>query len=381
MKTIHIVCVGGGSGGHITPILPVLRELLKHRKLKIDLVVDKGFYEQTKGLIERSGLPIKLHTISSGRFRRYATFKWHDYLRRPSIPIANLVDGFRVGAGYVQSLTLLRKKPDVVFAKGGFVSLPLGLAAKTLGIPLVIHDSDARPGLTNTVLSRFAKRIGTGTPVENYPYDKSITRYTGVPISGDYRVYSKEEQRVFKQELGFDPDKPLIVATGGGLGARGINQAILKDANKLLDQSIQLYLITGKGNFEESKQQAPEHSSLKLVDFVYAQMAHVLAAADVVVSRASATTIQELAGLAKPTILIPASHLGDQVQNAKSYQSSQSAVVLRDEEIGESSHLAETIIRLVGDEARRNNLASELHRYAKPDAAKEIAELILEVID
>ena len=379
MKPMHIICVGGGSGGHITPIFPVLHELSKYRDLQIELVVDQGFYPQAKGLVEKSNLDITLKTIASGRLRRYANYRWYDYLKEPSIPLNNLLDTFKIAAGYLQSLWLLRSRPDVVFAKGGFVSLPLGLAANHRGIPLVIHDSDARPGLTNRVLSRFAQRIGTGTPVENYPYNQSITRYTGVPILADYRRHTEEEVRELKRVLGFDPDRPLIVATGGGLGAQSINQAMLRGARDLLEHGLQVFHITGKNNYTESLKDKPANDDYRLVDFVYGGMSAILGAADIVVSRASATTIQELAGLGKPTILIPAAHLGDQIQNAQIYRQSESAIVLRDDDIKETQ-LTDTILQLWDDPEKRQYLSDHLHAYARPKAAADIAKLILEVM-
>lgn len=380
MKRYRLFCVGGGSGGHVTPILPVIRELSRHIKLTVDLVVDKGFYDQARGLIEQSGLPIRLHTISSGRLRRYAHFKWHDYLANPKILWDNFSDLFRTSYGYAQSLWLLKGRPDAVFAKGGFVSLPFGLAAKSLGVPLIIHDSDARPGLTNKVLSRFASRIATGMPKEHYPYRPDITQFTGVPIGPEYRPYSEEEVAHFKQALGFSPDQPVIVATGGGLGAGSINQAMLAAGPKLLAEGVQIYHICGKDWYQRLKSLVPDSPGYQLVDFVYQGMAKVLGAADIVVSRASATTIQELAGLAKPAILVPARQLGDQQQNARIYQSSDAAVVLTDDELEQPELLGDTIRRLLEHPETLSQLSQNLHRFARPEAAGEIAQMILEVM-
>lgn len=380
MKRYRLFCVGGGSGGHVTPILPVIRELQKEIDLSVDLVVDKGFYDQAKGLIEQSGLKIRLHTISSGRLRRYANYRWFDYLKDPETLWQNFSDIFRTGFGFTQSLWLLRGKPDAVFAKGGFVSLPFGIAAMTLRVPLIIHDSDARPGLTNQVLSRFANRIGTGMPTKHYPYDPKITRFTGVPIAPEYHPYTETEQKALKEKLGFDPERPLIVATGGGLGARTINQSLLAGSQKLLKKGIQIYHITGKDFYQEALSHQPNDSGYKLVDFVYGGMPEVLGAADVVISRASATTIQELAGLAKAAILVPARQLGDQQQNAKIYEETDSAVVMSDDEIEQEGKLAETILRLIDHPETRAQLANHLHQYARPEAAKDIARMILEVI-
>lgn len=377
---IHIIAVGGGSGGHVTPILPVLNELQKREELKVDFVVDKGFYEHARGLMEKSAIPVQLHTISSGKLRRYKHFRWFDYLRYPSIIFKNIFDVVKIGMGFLQSLWLLRSKPDVVFAKGGFVSLPLGLAAKVRGIPLVIHDSDARPGLTNKVLSRYARAIATGTPLENYPYKKSISRYTGVPIKQEFKSYTPEEKAGFRRELGFDPDKKLLVIIGGSLGAKSINDAILKDATRLVEADLQVLHVTGAAKLEEVQALKPDSAHYQVRDFIYQDVYKYLAIAEVVVTRASATTIQELAGLGSSVILVPARQLGDQVENAMIYQAAQAALVVDDEAIRVSSILVEEILRLMNDETKRRRLGENLLAFARPQAAAQIAEMIYEVV-
>ena len=222
----------------------------------------------------------------------------------PSILLPNVCDMAKVVVGFCQSfIKLIKWRPDVVFIKGGYVCLPVGYAARILRIPLVLHDSDAHPGLTNRLLAPFARAIGTGAPLEYYTYPPEKTTYVGIPVASEFRPYSPEEQRALKRKLQFDPDRPLVVVTGGGLGAARINQAVVAARETLLKEAS-VFLISGTLQYEELKQMTDERDGWRLQAFVHNGMAEVLAAADVVVTRAGATTLLELAALHKPTTLL-----------------------------------------------------------------------------
>ena len=173
--------------------------------------------------------PVPVHVIRAGKLRRYHGVPLVRQLLDIPTVVRNLRDIAYIVIGFVQSFVLLlRFKPDVVFAKGGYVCLPLGYAAKLLRIPLVIHDSDARPGLTNKLLGRFAQAIATGSPLENYNYPAERSSYTGVPIDPAFHPFTEAEQRAARDTIGIvDIDKPLIVVTGGGLGAESINTGLV----------------------------------------------------------------------------------------------------------------------------------------------------------
>ncbi|HRQ86799.1 MAG TPA: glycosyltransferase, partial [Candidatus Saccharibacteria bacterium] len=217
----------------------------------------------------------------------------------------NIGDAFLVFIGIIQSFVkLMVWRPDVVFTKGGYVCLPVGIAARWLRIPLVIHDSDAHPGLTNRILAKWATSIATGAPLEYYPYPKEKTTYVGVPTRKLYTPFSKMERHAAKQEWGLATNKPLIVVTGGGLGAKRMNDtvvAVLKDLMKIGS----VVLISGESHYDELRRQVPENSEdFQLYAFV-SGVYSLFGAADVVVTRAVATTILELAALERPTILVP----------------------------------------------------------------------------
>lgn len=373
-----MLAVGGGSGGHVTPVLAVINELSKRDDdLQVWFVCDKAFESQSRGIMSRADVPVQVSTILAGKFRRYTHLTRLRQATSFYIVSRNLIDIFKIAIGFVQSLLLLlRVKPDVVFAKGGYVSLPLGLAARLLGYPLVIHDSDARPGLTNRVLARYATRIATGSPLKNYPYDPNKSQYIGVPIGDDFTPVSDTQRAALKRVLGVDPAKKLVVATGGGLGARSINLALVKAARVLSTRGIAIYNVTGKSHYDEVAPMVTGIADYVAVPFVYEKMHEVLGAADVVISRASATFLQELAGLGQAVIAVPARHLGDQLKNAEVYKEAGAAIVMTDHEIGVGDELEMTIVRLMSDVNERRSLGAKLHEFARPQAARDLAQLI-----
>ena len=271
-------------------------------------------------------------------------------------------------------------RPDVVFCKGGFVCLPIGLAAKLLGIPLVIHDSDAHPGLTNRVLGRFANQIATGAPLEYYSYPAERSRYVGIPVRPDFRPFSAKQRIELKRKLGVDPDSRLVVVTGGGLGATRINNAVVGDLDRLLSIAT-VILISGTGQFDELNALTPsDEPRFQLHAFVSEGMAEMLGAADVVIARAGATSLLELAALHKPTVLVPNGYLagGHQLKNAKVYQDG-GAVEVIDEHALDSDHtlLYKTLKPLLANDAKLESLSKAMAEFAKPHAAEEMADIII----
>lgn len=376
---MRVLCAGGGSGGHVTPVLAVINELKRlDPTLEVAFVCDRAFETQSRGLMAHAEAPVTVQVIAAGKLRRYHGVPlWKQLLDIPTV-LQNIRDIAFIGAGFVQSLILLRRfRPEVVFAKGGYVCLPLGYAAKVLGIPLVIHDSDTRPGLTNRLLSRFAAHIATGSPLENYTYPADRSVYTGVPIDPAFHPFTAEEQRQAKHDIGIvDLDKPLVVVTGGGLGAASINEGIIAAAQRLLDDGFAIYHVAGKKHFESVKAAAVEHPDYHIVEFVYKDMSQVLGAADIVVSRGSATFLQELAALAKPTIIVPAQHLGDQVKNAAVYESANAAYVLRDSDVREGDTLYQIVKQWQSQPEAALAMTKRFQAFAKHDAAKDVAALI-----
>ena len=324
---------------------------------------------------------VPISVVVSGKLRRYHHLSVREHLLIPSVVIPNIIDMFKVLFGTLQAIVkLLLWRPDVVFAKGGYVCLPVGFAARLLRIPLVIHDSDAHPGLTNRLLAPHATYIATGAPLEHYPYPLDKTSYVGIPIAEAFRPASREERRATKLAHGFSPEQPLVVVTGGGLGAKRINDAIAQKVDEITTKSS-LLLISGVGQYDELRARMGEDTEAwQLKDFVSEGMAELLAAADVVVARAGATSILELAAVGAPTILVPNARLtgGHQLKNAEVYETVQAVKIVDEAAIEQDGGpLLKEILALLDDEPERLRLSENFRKFAKPQAAQETAELVM----
>lgn len=328
---------------------------------------------------------IPVETIVAGKLRRYNNLPlWRQLLRPLSIVLPNLRDLFLVVVGCIQSVVkLVAWRPDVVFTKGGFVCLPVGIAAKILHIPLVIHDSDAHPGLTSRILAKWAVHIGTGAPLKYYPYPVAISKYVGIPISSSFREYSATERYEIKSRLGFNPSQPLVVVTGGGLGARRINDAVASQIDALTAFTSVL-LVSGNDQYEELLATTPQaNKKFQLKGFISDGMADILGAADIVVTRAGATTILELAALAKPTLLIPNGYLtgGHQLKNAAAYADVGAVAILDEHELDKDmSLLTKTLKDMLARPMDLQKMGTLFKSHAKPNAASDTAAMIISAV-
>lgn len=308
-----IVMTGGGTAGHVTPNIALMPALQKEG-YEISYI---GSYEGIeKRLIEEQGIPY--YGIASGKLRRYFDPK-------------NFSDPFKVLKGYGQSIKLLKKlKPDVVFSKGGFVSVPVVLAARHCRIPAIIHESDLTPGLANRIAIPKATKVCCNFPETlNYlPKDKAVL--TGSPIRQE--LLSGNADSAFSLCGFHDHSKPVILIIGGSSGSRAINTAI----RNLLPELVKNYNILhlcGKGNLDETLNHASGYAQF---EYANQELADMFALADLVISRAGANAICELLALRKPNILIPlsaAASRGDQILNANSFRSQGFSYVLEEEEL------------------------------------------------
>ncbi|HEX6462032.1 MAG TPA: glycosyltransferase [Candidatus Saccharimonadales bacterium] len=379
---MKIVAAGGGSGGHVTPVLAVINELNKHDPaLQVHFICDKGFLKQSKDIMSRAAVPVMVSYIMAGKWRRYHGIPFlKQFFYWPTLS-GNVKDFFTLGIGFLQSVgLLLRNRPDVVFTKGGFVCVPVGLAAAILRIPLVIHDSDAHPGLTNRILSRYARFIATGAPLKFYSYPKARSYYVGIPISSAYMPTSEAQRRKIKHSLGLVEDRSLVAVTGGGGGALPINKAVSEGA-KAITKMAQVVHLTGLHKAEAVAKSVGKNDHYHVYEFVdQTKMAQIICAADVVVTRAGASTLLELAAAAKATIIVPNPRLtnGHQLKNAAVYKLANAAIVLNDDDIqAHHEHLTEAIMLLLNDNRQRAQLEKNIHILAKPHAAEDVAKLLM----
>lgn len=364
----------------MTPALAVINELKKQdTQLEAWFVCDRGFSEQAAQILKRSEVTVTMEVIVAGKVRRYHGIPWWRQLMDMPTTLANLRDLFLLGIGFVQSLLFLsRIRPDAVFTKGGFVCVPVGCAARLLGIPLIIHDSDTQPGLTNRLLARFATAIATGAPLSNYPYPKAISHFVGIPVDEAYQPANADERIALKRQLGYAAELPLLLFTGGGLGATRVNTAVVANAAALTERA-QVVHLTGTKHISDVAQQVTGNGRYQAIAFTDDKMPLLVRAADVVVTRAGATTLLELAASARPTVIIPNPHLtsGHQLKNAAVYSHAGAAIVLDEAELAHRPELlAETIIGLLDNPEKCAALSRAIAAMAKPEAAKDVAQLI-----
>lgn len=324
--------------------------------------------------------------VSAGKFRRYHGSGWRQLFDLPTIA-KNFRDFFRVLAGTWQSYSLLKRlRPSVVFIKGGYVGVPVGVAAALLGVPYVTHDSDSQPGLANRLVSRWAAKHAVAMPVELYPYREEKTIQVGVPVSQEFQLVTPEKQRQYKQETGIPEDAQFVVVTGGGLGAMRINQALLHSLPQLLKQQPRLYVavFTGRKNyrlFNEQLAQLEGFDKKRVIvrDFA-ADIYRYMGAADIVITRAGATSLAELAAMGKASIVIPNPLLagGHQVKNAKVLAGRGAAMIVSEDELRQSpERLGDAVIELLSNPQHTTRLAGAFHTLANPSAADELAAIIV----
>ena len=307
-----IVLTGGGTAGHVTPniaLIPTLQEA----GYEVHYI---GSYEGIeKTLISEMGIPY--YGISSGKLRRYLSAK-------------NFTDPFRVIKGFSQAKQLMKEiQPDIVFSKGGFVTVPVVKAAASRNIPVIIHESDMTPGLANKLCNKHAMKVCCNFPetVELFPKGKAML--TGSPIRKELTT----GDRVSGLNLcNFTTDKPVIMIIGGSLGAQRINEAVRSILPKLLE-GYQIIHVCGKGKMDESLIGTKGYSQF---EYVKDDLKHLFAAADIVISRAGANVICELLALKKPALLIPLSakaSRGDLILNAQSFKKQGYCEVIEEEDI------------------------------------------------
>ena len=312
-----IVLTGGGTAGHVTPniaIIPTLKEM------GYDISYIGTYNGIEKKLIEEIGIPY--YGISSGKLRRYFDLK-------------NFTDPFRILKGYFQAKKLIKKlKPDVVFSKGGFVTVPVVFAASKKKIPIVIHESDMTPGLANKLALPKATKICCNFPETKKMFEGKAT-VTGTPIRAELFTGDKEKAKKF---CGFKDDKPTILIVGGSTGSVAINNAIWEVLDELL-KTYNVIHICGKDK-TDSKYNGKE--GYAQFEYVKSELSDLFTLADIVISRAGANAICELLALKKLNILIPLSlkaSRGDQILNAESFQKSGYSYVIDEENLNKDTLL------------------------------------------
>lgn len=313
----RIVLTGGGTAGHVTPNLALIPFLLQDGW-------DVHYFGTADG-IERQLLTyekqVTYHTISSGKLRRY-------------MDIRNFTDPIKVVHGVGQSITIIKKlQPQLIFSKGGFVSVPVVIGGWVNQVPAIIHESDFSPGLANKIAIPFAKKICTTFPETVGMLKKGKAIYTGTPIREEILHGNAHKGRML---CGFIPSKPVVLVMGGSLGAIAINKILRKSLHRLTNQ-FQFVHICGQGNIDPAYHEVPGY---KQFEYIREDLPDIMAMAEIIVSRAGSNSICEFLAMRKPSLLIPlplSSSRGDQILNAQSFQKQGFSKVLFQEKLTEDS--------------------------------------------
>jgi UDP-N-acetylglucosamine--N-acetylmuramyl-(pentapeptide) pyrophosphoryl-undecaprenol N-acetylglucosamine transferase len=357
-----VAFTGGGTGGHIYPGLAVAEELMASATLKLVWIGNESGMD--RAIVERAG--IEFVGIPSGKFRR-------------DLSLRNVSDTFRILAGFFAARSALKRlKPALLFSKGGFVSVPPCFAAASLGIPVFAHESDTTPGLATRLNSRAAEMIFVA-------YDSTAGHFSartrekvvrsGNPVRRAMLSGDADRGRAF---LGFGADKPLVLFLGGSQGARQVNE-LAASCRESLRGRCRIAIQTGEANMPDAGRADPCYRAFP---YLHGELPDVMAAADIVVGRSGAGTIWESAALGKPMVLIPlsgASTRGDQVVNAKLFESLGAAVCLTGAD-ATGEKLAATLSELLRDDGKRGIMGKAALALCGPPAATAIAKRILERI-
>jgi UDP-N-acetylglucosamine--N-acetylmuramyl-(pentapeptide) pyrophosphoryl-undecaprenol N-acetylglucosamine transferase len=353
-----IVFVGGGTGGHVFPALAVLEELKARTAARVVWIGSRNGMEG--GLLARHAIPY--YGIPAGKLRRYFSLR-------------NLIDVFKIAAGLIAAFfILLRVKPALVFSKGGYVSVPAAVAAYLLGIPVFTHESDIIPGLATRINARFAEKVLTSFADTRdcfRPKEQAKVLHTGNPIRSDLLEGSPAAGRKL---VDCPPGRFLILVLGGSQGSAFLNRLVLEALPRLAEESYIVHQM-GEANYQAAA--SPNYFSTA---FFSREMPDVLAAADLVICRAGANTVWELAALGKPSLLIPlprSASRGDQIENARFFARAGAALMLQEEE-ADADRLIEILLHLRQNESKLYEMRSRARELARTDAAARIAGLIWE---
>lgn len=342
---------GGGSAGHVTPNIALFPEL-RRLGYTIEYIGSKNGIE--KEIIEREN--IKYFGISSGKLRRY-------------IDVKNISDPFKVVKGVMEAFNIIRReKPSIVFSKGGFVSVPVVIAAYMNRVPVIAHESDITPGLANRISAPYCTKICVTFPESliSIPGNKGVL--TGTPIRKDILGGSPEKGREF---CGFDGAKPFILVIGGSLGSKVINDCVRACLDRLLERYCVAH-ICGKGNLDPALEGLKGYRQF---EYLTGELKDIFAASDLVVSRAGANAIFELLALKKPNLLIPLSKKssrGDQILNADSFRKSGYSMVLEEEELSEETMMS-SLDKLY---AEKDSFIDKMKSSPVKDGVEEIIKMI-----
>jgi UDP-N-acetylglucosamine--N-acetylmuramyl-(pentapeptide) pyrophosphoryl-undecaprenol N-acetylglucosamine transferase len=360
-KKIKIIITGGGTAGHVMPALAVI-EALTNKKIDI-------LYVGSKKGIEKTIVPehnIEFRSITCGKFRRY--WSWE-----------NLIDPFKFMIGFFQSLGIIIKfKPQVIFSKGGYVGLPIVIAGWICRKPIIVHESDTTLGLANRISLKFARRLAVSFPAECYPkVQAQKIIYTGTPVRKSILLGNKQKGQTFFQ---LKENLQTLLVVGGSQGAKKINNTLLEILVELLP-NLQIIHLTGPSDFNKFKSFQKElpaeiKNNYKPYAFLENEIADAITCSDLIISRAGANAIFEIAIFKKPLILIPLE--GHQETNAEFFARKNAALVIKNQDLN-SKILLETMNNALSSPEKMQIMGTLLNEFEIPSSAEIIADEILKL--
>lgn len=361
MQPFKVIISGGGTGGHIFPAIAIANALKeKYPKVDILFVGAKGKMEMEK--VPAAGYPIKGLSISG--------------LQRSMKDSRNLLFPFKLISSLWNSFWIVKRfQPQVVVGTGGYASGPLLFVGAKLGVPALIQEQNSYPGITNKLLSKLAQRICVAYDKMERFFPKDKILFLGNPVRQDIlEIESKREVAI--KYFSLDGSKKIVLVIGGSLGARTINESIADSLSDLGD--TQLIWQTGKSYASQAEEIAKSNTSVKVTPFI-ARMDLAYAAADIVVSRAGASTISELCLIGKPAVLVPSPNVAEdhQTKNAMALVEHEAALIVRDKDARVA--LGEVIHALLSDDLKQSLLAKNIQLLAKKQSAQKIAEEVVKL--
>jgi len=365
---MKIVLAGGGTGGHIMPLISVAKKIReKFPDTEFIFMGPKGKLEEE--LMSKEG--IRTENVAVGKMRRYFSF-------------SNFSDFFRVIFGIFHSLWyLLVHMPDAIFSKGGYAAFPVVVAGWIYRIPILIHESDSVPGMTNSILAKFATRVAVSYPSAESEFPASQVVLTGNPLRQDI---NQGDASKIRQALSLLEEKKVIFVMGGSQGSQIINDKIVNILPQLL-RKYQVIHQTGEANFDNVRHKAGElgikagREGYFAFPFIGDELKDIFAVADLVITRAGANSLSEIAANGKPSIVIPIESSANNHQRMNAYALAKigGCMVLEETNLGEHVML-NTIEEIMNSEELRNKLSSNIKMFYHADAADKIAEGIYGMI-
>lgn len=357
MEKKTIILSGGGTGGSVVPLIAIAKEIRNQSPKTRFLFVGTKKGVPEKELIKEHHLPYQ--GVFSGKLRRY--FSWQ-----------NLIDPFLIFLGFIQSIFIILKyRPRAIVSAGGFVAVPLSLAAWLFKVPVFIHQQDLIPGLANKIITPFAKKITVSfkKSLKDFPSSKVV--FTGNPFRKS--ILKGDIQRA-KKRFNLSSKLPVLLVVGGGTGAKNINNLIYKLGPRLV-KFCQVIHITGKNKGKELKKDELMINRYHQVDFLTWEMPDVYQIADLVISRAGLGALTELSVLGKPSIIIPISNSHQEI-NAQYFANQEAVILIKEEEIKEKEIL-DRIKKLINDQEKLKKMSQKIKKIANPKAGEKIAKIIL----